>query len=304
LTLAAFAQAFLAALGLAGQPPDEVASLGPREKAALVVVSGLPAPRGVGGVIVRAWDRDAARPPDAIVFVDQEGGDVRAFPDLPPAPWPSAYATGGEAFAAGRETGSALRRAGVHVDLAPVLDTAGGPLGGRHFRDPELALAFARGLRAGGTPGCVKHFPGLGTADASTDHKVWVPAQITRLETEAFRRAIEDGVPCVMTSHAVYRRYGWQRAVLSPEAYRSLRKIGFDGVIVTDSLSIIRAGPWPVRWSRRAVLAGADLVLFTSPEHARRAIVALVPLARRGLLDEHVARVLELKRQAGIAVEP
>ena len=60
-------------------------ALTPQQKAALVVVSGLPAPPGVGGVIVQRYDRDAPRPPGALVFSDQEGGDVRAFRDLPPA---------------------------------------------------------------------------------------------------------------------------------------------------------------------------------------------------------------------------
>jgi hypothetical protein len=41
------------------------------------------------------------------------------------------------------------------------------------------------------------------------------------------------------------------------------------------------------------------MVLFTSPAHARRAIRALLPLARRGELDEHVARVLRFRRMLG-----
>jgi beta-glucosidase-like glycosyl hydrolase len=44
-----------------------------------------------------------------------------------------------------------------------------------------------------------------------------------------------------------------------------------------------------------AARAGADLLLLTSPEHARRAIRALVPLARRGELDEAVRRVLAFR---------
>src|SRR6266540_3441919 len=55
-------------------------TLSPREKAALVVVSGLPAPRGVAGVIVRRWDRAVPRPAGALVFADQEGGAIRTFP--------------------------------------------------------------------------------------------------------------------------------------------------------------------------------------------------------------------------------
>ena len=300
MPFAAFAQALLAALGIAGAPaaaPGEVGALTPREKAALVVVSGLPAPDGVGGVIVREWDREAPRPSDALVFVDQEGGGVRAFRDLPPVSWPSSYASAAVAREAGRETGRALRAAGVHVDLAPVLDLPTGPLGARHFRDPAFALAFARGLEEGGVGACVKHYPGLGTAAASTDHKVWVPARIVPAETSAFSRAIRDGVACVMTSHAVYEPYGWKRAVTSPEPYAAIRAAGHDGLVVTDSLSVISSGPWPVRWAVLALRAGADMALFTSPEHARRAIDALVPLAQRGELDEAVTRVLEHRRR-------
>jgi beta-glucosidase-like glycosyl hydrolase len=60
----------------------------------------------------------------------------------------------------------------------------------------------------------------------------------------------------------------------------------------------VRAAPVE-RWAPMAARAGADLLLFTSPAHARRAIDALVPLARRGELDEHVARVLRLRRAYG-----
>jgi hypothetical protein len=38
------------------------------------------------------------------------------------------------------------------------------------------------------------------------------------------------------------------------------------------------------------------MLLFTSPAHARRAIRALLPLARKGELDEHVSRILRYRR--------
>lgn len=302
--LAAFAQALLAAAGVGGAPApaeDPLAGLTARDKAALVVVSGLPAPRGVGGVFVRAWNADLPRPADTLVFVDQEGGEVRSFSSLPPARWPSEYATAEEARRAGRETGAALRGRGVHVNFAPVLDLAGGPLGGRHYARPELGLAFARGLGEGGVAACVKHFPGLGSAAHSTDDRPWVPARLRPRELAAFRAAVHGGVPCVMTSHAVYEELGTLRGLTSPEAHRMLRGWGFEGVVVTDSLNVVASGPWSVVWARRALRAGADLVLYTSPEHARRAIRALVPLAREGALDEAVARVLELRRRAGLS---
>jgi beta-N-acetylhexosaminidase len=294
---------FQAAAALFAPPastaPAPLVDLSPREKAALVVVSGLPAPPGVAGVIVREYDRDAPRPKGALVLVDQEGVGASAFDELPPDSSAAAYTGRRNAFAAGRATGRALRRAGVDVDLAPVLDLAGGPLGSRHFRAPVLGRAFARGLEAGGTAACAKHFPGLGSARVSTDESPHVLARLLRRELAVFRAAIRDGVPCVMISHAFYRGYGQARASFEPRIYRLLRRSGFDGVAVTDSVSVFGTD-WAVPAARKSIRAGADLVLYTNGPDARRAIRALVPWARRGLLDEPVLRVLELRRSLGL----
>ncbi len=228
----------IAAAALAGG----VADLTPQQKAALVVVSGPPAPPGVGGIFVRAGQ---PRPRGQLVFADQEGGLVKDFPALPP--WRAArdFATAGEARAAGRETGRALRRVGVDVDLAPVLDTAGGPLGSRHFRTPAIGVAFGRGLLDGGAGACAKHFPGLGTAAVSTDERPHVDARVTARELAAFRAAIRGGVPCVMVGHAFYPELGGGRfrASLEPAAYRRLRALGFRGVAITDSMNVVAEPP-------------------------------------------------------------
>ncbi|MDQ3993973.1 MAG: hypothetical protein M3265_04180 [Actinomycetota bacterium] len=303
MSFAAFVETILAAVAALSGPPAEhrpqVPALSAREKAALLVVSGLPAPDGVGGVIVRAWDRNAPRPRDALVFVDQEGGSASAFPELPPDLAASEYDGKAAAFSAGRATGVALRREGVHVDLAPVLDASGGPLGSRHFRDPSFGVAFARGLAAGGAGACAKHFPGLGSASTSTDNAPRVHARVQADELSAFRAAIDAGVPCVMLSHGLYEGFKNERAVVSPTAYRMLRRFQFDGIAITDSLSIVR-GPWPRLWAREAILAGADLILFTSPYDARRAIRALIPLARLGRLDERLERVTRFRASFGL----
>jgi beta-N-acetylhexosaminidase len=292
-----FSALLLAAASLVAAPPED---LTPRQKAALVVVSGLPAPRGVAGVIVRNYDRDAPRPPGALVFVDQEGALANAFGDLPPYRTASSYSTPPEAFAAGRATGRALRRKGVDVDLAPVLDVAGGPLGSRHFARPGLGVAFARGLERGGVAACPKHFPGLGSAAVSTDESPHVRARLVLREVRAFRQAIRAGVRCLMVSHAFYEGVRKRRASFSRSAYRMVRRLRFEGVAMTDSVSVF-GSPEAVPSALKAIRAGADLVLFTNGRDAARAIRALVPLARRGLLDERVARVLELRRSLGLS---
>jgi beta-glucosidase-like glycosyl hydrolase len=224
-----------------------------------------------------------------ITFADQEGGTVRALRDAPPQLPARSYTSTAGAFAAARQTRRTLRRAGIDVDFAPVLDTQDGPLGSRQFARPEYAVAFARGL---GRAACVKHFPGLGTAAYSTDERPHVDAHVRARDLAPFRRAIRNGVHCVMVANAFYgTRF---RASLEPSTYLRLRRLGFDGVAITDSLSIVRAAPVE-RWAPQAVRAGADMVLFTSPAHARRAVRSLLPLARDGELDRHVARVLQFR---------
>lgn len=271
--------------------------LSPQQKAGLVVVSGLPAPKGVAGVIVRPWDRP--RPRGSLVFVDQEGGTVKAFPRLPPWRAASGFTSEASAYASGRVTGRGLRRAGIHADLAPVLDLADGPLGSREFRSPLYGIAFARGLLAGGALTCAKHFPGLGSLPISTDDRLYVHGHVRPADVAPYRSAVEAGVPCVMVGHGIYPSLGRRRALFEPATYRLLRGLGFRGVAITDSLGVLGSGFAPL-WGVEAIRAGADLVLYTKAADAVRALHALVPLARRGELDVHVLRVLALRRAVGI----
>src|SRR5262249_23556253 len=275
-------------------PRAAVMAMTAQQKAALVVVSGLPAPPGVGGVLVQRFNVSALRPAGALVFVDQEGGAVRAFRRLPPARSARRIRSNAEAYSAGRATAIALRRAGSQVDLAPVLDLPDGPLGARQFRSPFFGVAFARGLAAGGAGACAKHFPGLGTLPVSTDKRPYVRGNLRDADLAPYRAAIESEVPCVMVGHGVYPTLGPRRAVLEPATYRLLRQaLDFRGITITDSLSVVRGRA--AEWAPAAARAGADLLLVNDPAEARRAISALVPLARSGVLDAHVARYLRLK---------
>lgn len=285
--------AFLAVVAAFVGAPAYVDGLQPREKAALLVVSGLPAPPRVGGVILFEADRNAPRPRRALVYTDQEGGVVKRFPGLPPFQAAAGYRTRAGAFAAGKRTGAALRKVGVDVDLAPVLDAPDGPLGSRHFVRQALGVAFGRGLVAGGVGACAKHFPGLGSTAVTTDSRQPVTGIVRASEVAGFRQAVRAGIPCVMVGHAIYVRFGSRPASLSRGAYRLLRELGFDGVAITDELGVV--GSDAAGLARGAISAGADLVLFSSPDAARRAIRALLPAARRGALDEHVGRVLAFR---------
>ena len=275
---------------VSGSVEAEVAAMTPREKAETVVVAGMPAGDGFGGVLVRQWNTEARRPSGALVFADQEGGTVKTFRAL--APWRAAsqYRSTAEAFRAGRETAADLRRAGVHAALAPVLDLPDGPLGSRQFATPEYGVAFARGL---GNAACVKHFPGLGSTPESTD-TARVHGVLRSQDLAPFRAAVRAGAPCVMVGHAIYARLGPRRASFEPKTYELLRRLGFHGVAITDSLGVL-GSPYAPFWARLAIRAGADMVLTTSARDATRIVDALVPLARAGALDAKLVRVLRYR---------
>ncbi len=279
---------------LSGSAEAELAAMSPQEKAEAVVVAGMPAGEGFGGVLVRQWNTDAARPAGSIVFADQEGGVVKTFRAL--APWRAAsqYRSRAESFRAGRETAAGLRRAGVHATFAPVLDLADGPLGSRQFAQPEYGVAFARGL---GSAACVKHFPGLGSTAKSTD-VARVYGVLRSQDLAPFQAAIRAGVPCVMVGHAIYPRLGPRRASFERKTYELLRRLGFRGVAITDSLGVL-GSPYAPFWARLALRAGADMVLTTSARDARRIVTALLPLARAGELDAKLVRVLRYRRLLG-----
>src|SRR2546426_1532787 len=185
--------------------------LTPQQKAALVVVSGLPAPPGVAGVIVQKYDRDAARPLGALVVADQEGGSVKTLPRLPPRSSARAVRSKAQAFDSGVATGRALRRIGVDVALGPVLDLPDGPLGARQFRAPLFGVAFARGLAAGGAGACVKHFPGLGSLAFSTDDRPYGVGRVREGDLAPYRAAIEAEVSWAMGGHGAYPTLGPRR---------------------------------------------------------------------------------------------
>jgi beta-N-acetylhexosaminidase len=182
----------------------------------------------------------------------------------------------------------------VNVDLAPVADvvtTRGNFLGTRAFGTQpdavaESACSFAMGLAASGVGATLKHFPGLGAAgDVNTDDgSVSIDVSRATLEAgwEPYRQCADFENTLVIVSSAIYPRvYGRRQAVVNPAMYSDLRKkIGFDGVVVTDALNAaavksIRSLP------TRAVSAGADLLLYLDERSAARATIAL----RRGFAD-------------------
>src|SRR5436305_2832234 len=230
--------------------------------------------RDGGRALRRELRRSRVRP---VLMIDQEGGAVRRVWTLgPPAPRMLRLRPASATRHEFRTVGRALHRLGVDLDLAPVADVdAGGATGFRSLgstpRSAGLRVAAAvRGLAAGGVAGCLKHFPGLGTVRMNTDFGIAVDrrsrAAVTR-DLAAFRPGIAAGVRCVMVSSVVVPALCHRPALLCPGTYRRLRRMGFRGAIVTDSLDADALRPYgTVRaLAVRALAAGADSVPVPSP---------------------------------------
>jgi beta-N-acetylhexosaminidase len=266
------------------------------------------------------------------VATDQEGGQVRVLQGPGFSDIPSALVQG--TWRPGRLRGAAavwarqLRRAGVNLDLAPVMDTVPGeraavhnPPIGRYDREfgytPRVVtrhgVAFLRGMADGGVVPTVKHFPGLGRVHANTDSRSGVTDTVTRRRDpylRPFAAAVADGVPFVMMSTAYYRRLDPANpAAFSPFVIgRMLRgDLGFRGVVISDDLARARqvAGFTPAGRALRFFVAGGDLLLSVDPGPVPAMYDAVLDRVRanprfRAKVDAAALRVLRAKRAAGL----
>jgi beta-N-acetylhexosaminidase len=257
--------------------------------------------------------RQAAGAP-VLVSVDQEGGRVQrfrgeGFPDLPSAR--RAAAGGEEAVRRSAVTAArCLRAAGIHMNLAPVLDVDSNPanpvIGERAFgSDPDqvasCGVAYAKTLQAEGVAACGKHFPGHG--DTSVDSHLDLPhlphamERLERVELVPFRAAVGAGIASLMTAHVLFDSIDPQvPATLSRRVVTGLlrERLGFEGLVFTDDFEMqaiadrFEMGDAAVR----AIEAGCDQVLMCHrADRQRRAIEALAEAMRSGRLSrEQVER--------------
>jgi beta-N-acetylhexosaminidase len=255
-----------------------------------------------------------------LIMVDQEGGLVKRVDG---APTLSARQMGNRGAATsrnqGRRTAASLRRLGVNVDLAPVLDLgrAGGVIaeterafGATPGKVTATGVAFAEGLEAGGVAATAKHFPGFGAAGENTDfavEEIDLPKAELRARDEApFAAFAAAGGDLVMLSTAIYPAFSDRPAAFArPIATAELRgRLGFEGVSVTDALGTVAVEDFggPAQAGLAAARAGVDLLLFNDLAQAEKGWTALVKQLRarklpRAEFETAAQRVLDLREK-------
>jgi len=271
--------------------------------------------------LVQDLRRSVSRP-EAPVLVDQEGGRVQR---LGPPHWkrrPAAITFANLARRdreAGREAAmlnarlmaADLHAAGINVDCAPVIDLpvpgAHDIIGDRaHGETPELVAllgqAVCDGLIAGGVQPVIKHIPGHGRA--RSDSHLELPAvetSLTELRRTDFRPfAALKSMPWAMTAHVLYRAIDADRPVTtSKRAIESIIRgeIGFDGVLLSDDVSMEALAGSLAERSRAVLEAGCDVALHCSGkiDEMRAIAEAVTPLSPAA--EKRVARAAKIAKK-------
>ncbi len=267
------------------------------------------------------------------ISIDQEGGTVNRLLSII-GPRPSAEEIGAtndpnQAMQQGVSDGQILSELGINLDFAPVVDVqtvsdADSALATRMYgTTPDKVAAFAGayldGLQSQGVLGCLKHWPGLGSAIIDPHFNLPAldrsKANLDQIDFAPYRVLLAQGkVDMIMVTHELVTAYDSKMpASLSPIMVNQVLRhdLGYQGVIVTDSLHM---GALSQRWTAAqaavlAVIAGDDLLLafqaFEIPG-VLKALHAAIDSGQitKARIDLSVQRILALKIKYGLLTVP
>lgn len=231
---------------------------------------------------------------NAPVLVDQEGGRVQRFRPPHWRHFPPALQDAGRSLEEAAETlvlryrliAAELTAMGVDVNCAPLLDVAAPELtdaiGDRALgHDPARVAALGHsvrtGLMSGGVLPVVKHLPGYGRA--SVDPHISLP--VTNVSREALEidlapfKAHADA-PMGMTAHLIIEAVDNEYpATTSGPVIDLIRdEIGFDGLLMTDDISMGALSGSIAERTEESIGAGCDVVLHCNGDMTEMMSVA------------------------------
>ena len=245
--------------------------------------------------------RDCVGRTDAPVLIDQEGGRVQRMAPPHWRAYPAAAAieaglapSRAEAAArlVARLIAADLIEVGITVDCAPVLDVADAgthsAIGNRAFssrpgRVAAMGRSVADSLLAGGVAPVIKHMPGHGRARVDSHHELpVVDAARVDLKRDFAPFAALKGLPMAMSAHLLFTAIDPRRpATASPIVVQEVMRgeIGFDGLIMSDDLSMkALKGPFDER-AAAVIQAGLDIVLHCNGDlDEARAVASATPV--------------------------
>jgi beta-N-acetylhexosaminidase len=259
--------------------------------------------------------------PPLFIAIDQEGGQVaRLKPPFTQFQGNPSMAHPEDAIHFARVTAMELKHLGINMNMAPVLDIApegvDSIMAGRAFgSDPgwvsTMGMTVIDHLQQRGIMAVAKHFPGIGRTvldshlalpDLEIDAKT-----LAGFDLIPFKSAIQGKVAGIMLSHIRYTGIDpvWP-ASLSPAITADLlrRKMGYDGVVMTDDLDMgaIKPSHDIDTAIGQILMADVDIALIchkgpdieSAWEKIRQSLVDQAHLRQMG--KRAVERILQLKR--------
>lgn len=230
---------------------------------------------------------------DCMITIDQEGGRVQRL--RPPLarqwmpPLDHVERAGDQIersmYLRYRLIAHELNALGIDSNCAPMVDLARPDthvfLRNRCYGDDATAVsrigrAVAQGHLDGGVLPIVKHIPGHGRATLDSHFDLpHVDAALNDLVNTDFApfRALND-MPMGMTAHLVYDQLDDRPATTSRKMMGLIRdEIGFDGLVMTDDISMKALAGSLADLSKQSLAAGCDVVLHCNGSLADRATV-------------------------------
>jgi len=267
------------------------------------------------------------------IALDQEGGQVDRLRDLD-GPRPAASTIGStndpnKAMAEGIQDAQDLSSYGINLNLAPVVDVTNvfnPQLYMRTYgKDPttvtQMTGAYLQGLQQSGKViGTLKHFPGLG--DVSVDPHNGIPyltrslQDLEQIDWAPYRTLIQQGnVHAIMVTHEIVTAVDSTKpSSLSNKLVQGILrdKLGFQGVIMTDSLTMAGVTDYytPSQAAVLAVEAGNDLLMGASSPNEVGAMIDGIKQAMdagaisQQRIDDSVRRLLLMKYAMGLLPIP
>ena len=259
------------------------------------------------------------------ISIDEEGGRVSRLPD-DVEKFPSAFTIGlindqQIAYENGKEIGYTLKRLGINLDYAPVLDIYSNEnntvIGDRAFGTEEsivskMGIATMKGIEDAGVIPVIKHFPGHG--DTEVDSHYGLPIvyktleELRNFEFIPFVKAIKNGCDVIMVSHIILNEIDSSNpASLSKIVINDIlrRDMNFDKVVITDDMSMgaITSIMSIEEACIKSIEAGCDILLLGNAyEEIEQVINSIKLKLYNGEISEEqinksVKRILELKKK-------
>lgn len=223
----------------------------------------------------------------------------------------------------GQAIGEQMKRIGVHVNYAPVVDINNNPnnpvigyrsFGEDKFKVAKFGVAYMRGMQDAGIMACAKHFPGHGDVDVDSHYDLPVISksmgQLDSLELYPFKELFKNGVGSVMIAHlsipAIDDKENQPTSLSKNNVKELLRDdLGYKGLTFTDALEMkgvskyFPAGEAAVQ----ALIAGNDMLCL--PENVPAAIEAIEEAIKKKRLkwhdiDDKVKKILVSKYNLGL----